>query len=103
MNQQRLVLDQRVVKDDHKLTRELQMQLMYQMSRITQDRGSLAKDDRLDVLAMAVGYFSEAMARDTDKAHEEHLESLRDQAIQDFMDLVHRNGGGMDMEGTCLN
>lgn len=69
----------------------------------SRDRGSLAKDGRLDVLAMAVGYFSEAMARDTDKAHEEHLENLRDQALQDFMDLVHRNNGGSDMEVTWLN
>ena len=37
---------------------------------------------------MAVGYFVEAMARDTDKAHEEQLIKLRDQALQEFMDLA---------------
>lgn len=72
MNQHRLVFDQKVIEHDHKGTSEPIRQLMYQMSRITRDRGSLAKDDRLDVLAMAVGYWSESMARDTDKAHEEH-------------------------------
>lgn len=35
---------------------------MYQMSRITRDRGSLAKDDRLDVLAMAMGYWAESVS-----------------------------------------
>ena len=40
---------------------------MYQMSRITRDRGSLAHDDRLDSLAMAVGYWVEQMGQDVDK------------------------------------
>lgn len=50
----------------------------------TRDRGSLAKDDRLDVLAMAVGYWAESMARDTDRAHDDHLEDLRDKALAEF-------------------
>ena len=29
---------------------------MYQMARITRDKGALQFDDRLDVLAMAVAY-----------------------------------------------
>ena len=41
---------------------------------------------------MAVRYFIEAMARDTDKAHEEQQEKLRGQALQDFMDLACFNG-----------
>jgi hypothetical protein len=93
MNQHRLVFDQKVIEVDHKMTAEPQRQLMYQLSRITRDRGSLAKDDRLDVLAMAVGYWAESMARDTEKAHDEHVENLRDQALQEFMDLVQRNRG----------
>ena len=40
---------------------------MYQMSRITRDRGSLAHDDRLDSLAMAVGCRVEQMGQDVDK------------------------------------
>lgn len=103
MNQHRLVFDQKVIEADHKLTQEPMRQLMYQMSRITRDRGSLAKDDRLDVLAMAVGFWAESMARDTDKAHEEHLENLRDQTFQDFMDLVHKNNGNFEIESTWLS
>jgi hypothetical protein len=96
MNQHRLVFDQKVIEQDHKGTTEPVRQLMYQMSRITRDRGSLAKDDRLDVLAMAVSYWSESMARDTDRAHEEHLEGLRDQALAEFEQLVHANRGWQD-------
>ena len=104
MNQHRLVFDQKVIEVDHKGTSEPVRQLMYQMSRITRDRDTLAKDARLDVLAMAVGYYwAEAMARDTDRAHEEHLDALRDQALQEFMDLVHQSRGDYVQEGTWLN
>ncbi|SCY04506.1 hypothetical protein SAMN03159288_01131 [Rhizobium sp. NFACC06-2] len=104
MNQHRLVFDQKVIEHDHKGTSEPIRQLMYQMSRITRDRGSLAKDDRLDVLAMAVGYWSESMARDTDKAHEEHLEGLRDKAYEAFIELCQSNSGfSMDDEPSWLN
>ena len=42
---------------------------MYQLTRITRDKGALAQDDRLDALAMAVTYFAASMATDVDKAH----------------------------------
>ncbi len=93
MNQHRLVFDQKVIEDDHKRTQEPIRQLMYQIARITRDRGALAKDDRLDVLAMAVSYWAESMARDTDKAHEEHLEGLRDKAYEEFIELCQRGAG----------
>ena len=36
---------------------------MYQMTRITAERGALTNDDRLDALAMAVQYWVDAMAQ----------------------------------------
>ena len=44
-------------------------QLMYQLTRITRDKGALAQDDRLDALAMGVACFAASMATDVDKAH----------------------------------
>ena len=40
---------------------------MYQMTRVTAERGALSNDDRLDALAMAVAYWVEQMAQDADK------------------------------------
>lgn len=60
-------------------------QLFHQFTRITKDRGSLAKDDRLDVLAIAVGYFVEAMSRNVAKLAEERLDALRHQDYLKFM------------------
>lgn len=49
---------------------------MYQMSRITRDRGALSHDDRLDCLSMAVGYWIEQMGQDVDKRIEARQEGL---------------------------
>ena len=50
------------------------------------DRGSLAKDDRLDVLAMAVAYWNESMARDEAKVQAEHRSKMQDLELRKFME-----------------
>ena len=74
MNQHRLIVCSSVIQQDRLSITDLSVdiekddrikyQLFYQMSRITKQRGALAKDDRLDVLAMAVANFIESMAMD---------------------------------------
>ena len=72
MNQHRLVFDKKVIKDDFESTRHLPTEaalrysLVYQMTRISRDKGALANDDRLDALAMAVAYWSDQMAQDVE-------------------------------------
>ena len=84
MNQHRLVVDPRVIEEDYRSTQHLppesvlRYQLFYQMTRVTRERGALAQDDRLDALAMAVGYHTKAMARDADK----HISRQRQQAVE---------------------
>lgn len=84
MNQHRLIFDRKVIEQDWQSTQDrpeeerLRYQLFYQMTRITKDRGSLVKDDRLDALAMAVAYWVEQMAMERDKALEDrHAEMLQ--------------------------
>ena len=74
LNQHRLIISRRVIEDDYNLIHThvssdmaVKYMLMYQLSHITKDRGSLALDDRIDVLAMAVNYFTIAMNRDIDR------------------------------------
>ena len=68
MNQHRLIIDKKVIEDDFESTQHLpsesalSFQLFYQMTRIMRERGALVHDDRLDALAMAVGYWVEQMA-----------------------------------------
>lgn len=86
MNQHRLVFDRKVVEEDHRSAPELKYCGIYQMTRLTRDKGALAQDDRLDVLAIAVAYWIEHMARDSDTAHRDHLEELRKQELEKFME-----------------
>jgi len=73
LNQHKLVIDRSVIEYDYNSTKNLppeqafKYQLFYQMSRLTRERGSLGHDDRLDCLAMAVGYWVESMAQDVKK------------------------------------
>jgi hypothetical protein len=72
MNQHRLVMDKKVIQKDvyscQHLPPEqaLRYQLMYQLTRLTADRGALTNDDRLDALAMACQYWVDAMAQDAE-------------------------------------
>ena len=89
MNQHRLVMNAQVVKKDLKyLNSETNVErlqvysLFYQMTRLTRDRGSLKHDDRIDVLAMAVAYWVDAMARDSDKAKTKYEQRLLDEELR---------------------
>jgi hypothetical protein len=64
MNSHRLVIDRDLVQRDYDSTSSYasddasKYQLMYQLTRITRDKGALAQGDRLDALAMGVAYFA---------------------------------------------
>ena len=59
---------------------------MYQLTRITRDRGALVNDDRLDALAMAVQFWVEAMAQDVEK----RMAARREDLMRDEMRRMQR-------------
>lgn len=72
MMQHRLVVDPSVIESDlEECERDLSYSCFHQMSRLTQDRGALRHDDRLDALAMAVAYWVEQMDADATKLEQE--------------------------------
>ena len=89
MNQHRLVVDKKVIRNDYDSCQHLppesalRYQLIYQMTRITADRGALSNDDRLDALAMACQYWVDAMAQDADKRiGERRNEALMEEVVR---------------------
>ena len=93
MQQHRLIINADVINKDYHTTQEmyqtekaLRYQLFYQMSRIGRDKGSLAQDDRLDTLAMAVRYWVDQMARDQETAQKQRREELLDAELDSFLD-----------------
>ena len=93
MQQHRLIIDSNVVHKDYNsanemytLEKALRYQLFYQMSRISNVRGSLAIDDRLDVLSMACRYWVDQLAKDQHTAQAQRREeALRDE-LDSFLD-----------------
>ena len=91
MNQHRLIMDSKVIAEDFDNYNDYsgetaaRYQLFYQLTRITRDKGSLSKDDRLDALAIAVGYWSDVMDKDTMRIIEESREVALEMELAKFM------------------
>jgi hypothetical protein len=102
MNQHRLIVDARLVLEDYENYNEYSQdtasryQLFYQLTRITRDKGSLAKDDRLDALAIAVGYWADVMDKDTTRILEEQREAALMKELDAFADNVFGGRGGAE-------
>jgi hypothetical protein len=96
MMQHKLIIDPKVIENDYKTVgqytpeRQKHYMLMHQLTRITRERGALAKDDRLDALAIAVAYWTEYMARDAEKA----TDDLRERKLRAELDKFVRAAGG---------
>ena len=95
MARHRLVVDPKVIEDDYKSVQRYDSEvrraksLVYQMTRLTRDKGCLRHDDRLDALSMAVAYWTDSMARD----ELEGIQEMRDEALQKEIDKVLEHWG----------
>lgn len=85
ISQHRLIVDPSVIKSDYDTAQKYEGEmkraktLIHQMTRICRERGALRKDDRIDVLAMAVAYFVEVLNQDAEKKDAElRAERMRD-------------------------
>jgi hypothetical protein len=76
MARHRLVVTPEVIEHDYKTSfnavdtkgkAKSPYSLFYQMTRLTNERGAIIHDDRLDALSIGVAYFTERLSRDADK------------------------------------
>lgn len=112
----RLVIQESLIDKDYRTafnndgTLDTSYSLLYQLTRITRERGSLAHDDRLDALAIGVQFFTDAMEKDSKVGEQEmlseflesHLENAmsgfedaRKLAISDSIDILYEDDGTM--------
>ncbi len=88
LNQHRLVVNRSVIDWDYTSNKDsapesrLLYMLFYQMSRMCREKGAVKHDDRIDVLAMAVKYYTDALAI---SAYEQVKLRERDE-FQDMLD-----------------
>lgn len=94
MSQHRLVVNRSVVEKDNTSTKHLpqdtayKYQLFYQMSRMTNLKGALSIDDRIDVVAIGVEHWKQAMSQSVD----EKVAQRREQALKEDLDLFTGQG-----------
>jgi len=74
----------RVAHDADSETRARDRQLFYQLTHLTDERGCLAHDDRLDCLAMLVAHFSDSIALDARSEERARNENLWDSMIENM-------------------
>jgi hypothetical protein len=90
MNKHRMVFDTKIIEEDYRTIqrydqeKRLSKSLIYQMSRLTRERGCLRHDDRLDALSMAVAYWSDAMAQNVEAGAEALKNEQRMMMARDY-------------------
>jgi len=86
----KLIIDPNVIREDYQsiqhypTERKAYYSLIYQMSRLTRDKGALMQDDRIDTLAIAVAYWTTQMAQDADRKIKQRSDDLLDKELRDF-------------------
>jgi hypothetical protein len=91
--QHRLVVCKTLINRDFESATEASYSLFWQMTRLTRERGCLKHDDRLDALSMAIAYWVEQMAQNSEDAFAKHQEKLRDEVFKDFIKEVRKGLG----------
>jgi hypothetical protein len=64
---------------------------MFQMSRLTREKGALTHDDRLDALSMGVSYWTQQMAQDADTKMVERKDDVIYQQLSDFKESYYKS------------
>ena len=108
LNAHKLVIDTEVIRKDyqsalaHPIEKQTRYMLLYQLSRITNDRGALLQDDRLDALAMAVTYWVEQMAQDvTIKMNDRRSEAMNEE-LERFTDSFNKQHNNKQLATTWV-
>ena len=108
MNQHRLVFDPKSIKMDYEscsvypTDSQLRYQLIYQLSRITRDRGALTHDDRLDALAIAVAYWAEHMAQDANRRIDDRKDDLLKEELDKLADSYFKRNNNQQRQTTWM-
>lgn len=92
MMRHKLIVHKQVILDDYQVYENAPAySLIYQMTRLSRDRGALAHDDRLDALCMAVAYWLEVMDRDEELGVLEQMEAKLEQWLDPERGIFYRD------------
>jgi hypothetical protein len=90
MSGRRVVVDRGLFQKDYDSTSHLPVEeanlyrLFYQLTRITREKGCLKHDDRLDALALAVGYWQKVLGSDVERFVQRSQQKALDKELKNF-------------------
>lgn len=91
MLRHKLIVNTSVIQDDYRVYEVNQLySLFYQMTRLSREKGSLAHDDRLDAVTMAVAYWVEQLDRDAQVGIEELLAEQLEKWMDEDFGVLHK-------------
>ena len=108
MARHKLVVDPKVIQEDYqsaqryKTESQLKYQLIYQMTRLTRERGAITHDDRLDALSIAVAYWSEQMAQDAQVRIDERKQQTLRKELDSFVEAYYKQRKGSKSDFSWL-
>lgn len=88
LSRHRIVLDERVIAEDNKVASD-ELKGLWQLTRITREKNSLKKDDRIDVLHMAVKWYQDLLVIDVEENERKAREESQDKAVRAFLEDVY--------------
>jgi hypothetical protein len=96
MSMHRVIFNKSIIEKESKLYNSekkgvLSKSLIYQLTRITKDKGSLKHDDRLDALAMAIKYWVDYLNMNEDDAIEDYKNEQFQKEIDSYFELHSPN------------
>lgn len=92
MMRHKLIIHKQVIIDDYQVYENAPAySLIYQITRLSRDRGALAHDDRLDALCMAVAYWLAVMDRDEEIGMQEQIEAKLEQWLDPDKGIFYRD------------
>ena len=103
MTSHRLIISEEVVRAD--IRNEQKFSLLYQMTRLTRDRGCLRHDDRIDSLAGGIAYFLTHMSISTDELVDAMKEAEAEEYWQSwlsYMENPHGDGNLRTADGSTV-
>jgi hypothetical protein len=88
--QHRLVIDAALIAKDAKEgeTKGKEYSLIYQLTRLTSQRGALTHDDRVEAVAGAVSFWERQLSKSTEQANADYQDRMKDEALAKFLQGV---------------
>jgi hypothetical protein len=108
----RLIVDRRIIEEDAEIFNDAEddaaasYSFIYQFTRITEVKGSIRHDDKLDTVALGVQFFQEQAAQDQQVQHEKRRHEYALAALEDSQGYsllnANRMALGMTLEQARL-